>query len=140
MASDLPHLWAQLQAGHGKRAGRHRVLAVPYVNPVLVRALRDHGIPFAGTAGNLFLDLPGLFAWCSGNRPPAAVRARTQTVGSLSHAALRPTYILLRVPGRCRALTPRPPYSSSWPLVVKVKTPSQSAGGGCLRKSWTRSR
>jgi hypothetical protein len=97
-AADLPRLRAQMQAGQGKRAAPHRILVAPYINPPLARALRDHGIRFVDTAGNLFLDLPGLFAWCTGSRPPPSVRARTEAVATLTYAGLRLAYALLGAP------------------------------------------
>lgn len=66
-ASDLSVVRAQLQ----ERAPG--LLVTIYLTPALAAHCREMGLQFIDTAGNTYLDAPGLFVFVSGQTPPDSV-------------------------------------------------------------------
>ena len=47
-----------------------RILVTEYVNPRMAERLKQMNLPFFDTAGNAYLNVPPLFIFIKGNRPP----------------------------------------------------------------------
>jgi len=52
-----------------ERLGKQALVATDYVTPQVADALKARGIPFIDTAGNAYLNHPGLFIWVKGQKP-----------------------------------------------------------------------
>lgn len=54
-----------------ERLGKQALIATDYVTPQMADALKAQGVPFIDTAGNAYLNHPGLFVWVKGQKPEA---------------------------------------------------------------------
>ena len=54
-----------------ERLGKQALVATDYVTPQVADALKARGVPFIDTAGNAYLNNPGLFVWVKGQKPEA---------------------------------------------------------------------
>lgn len=52
-----------------ERFGQQALLAADYVTPALANELKTRRIAFIDTAGNAYLEQPGLFVWVNGQKP-----------------------------------------------------------------------
>ncbi len=75
------------------------ILFTEYVNGRQARQLKEDGIAFADTRGNVHLWGPGLYVWVVGNRPKARVAKAHRLTRP---AAARVLFVLLQDPGRAR--------------------------------------
>jgi hypothetical protein len=56
-----------------ERLGRHGLLVADYVTPPMAETLKARGVPFLDTAGNAYLEYPGVFIWVKGQKPAEPV-------------------------------------------------------------------
>ncbi len=87
------HIKAQL--GHYGGLG---LLFAPYITPAIARQCRELDLAFLDTAGNAFLQLPGLHIYITGEKPEGGL---TQTIGKQgggTATALRVVFALLCQP------------------------------------------
>ena len=89
----------------GVVAGRHRtdpstrILIADLITPAVAEDLRRAGVQFVDTAGNAFLDAPGLYVWVSGN-----TKGRTrQKLGIGRPAPTRVLFSLMSAPSLLNA-------------------------------------
>ena len=75
------------------------ILLTEYVNPEEARRLKEGGIAFADTCGNVHVWGEALYVWVTGNRPKTR---RMRTPGLTRPAAARVLFVLLQEPGRAR--------------------------------------
>ena len=74
------------------------LLITKYVNPQMADQIRQDGIEFIDTAGNAFINYPGLYVYVKGNRPPETMR-KGPVKRAFKPAGLRMIYALLCNPG-----------------------------------------
>lgn len=74
------------------------VLITDYVHPALATKLKDMDIAFMDTAGNAYVNLPGLYVFMKGNGKPEGER-RNPTHRAFKPAGLRILYAFLCNPG-----------------------------------------
>jgi len=51
------------------------LLVAPYITREIAERCRQLGLPFLDTAGNAYLEAPGLFVYVTGNNKPADFRS-----------------------------------------------------------------
>jgi hypothetical protein len=69
------------------------MLVAPYVSDEIAQRCRDLGLAFIDTAGNAYLDGPGLLIWVVGQKHPTELKQRR--FRALKPAGLRITFALL---------------------------------------------
>jgi hypothetical protein len=75
------------------------LLVADYVTPALADKLKENNLTFADTAGNAYIDAPGLLIWVKGNRPqfPKAIAElrKQYTARALEPAGLKVLFAFL---------------------------------------------
>ncbi len=54
-----------------ERLGQHALLVTDYVTPPMAETLKARRVPFIDTAGNAYLEHPGMHIWVKGEKPAA---------------------------------------------------------------------
>ncbi len=56
-----------------ERLGQQALLVTDYVTPPMADTLKARRVPFLDTAGNAYLEQPGVLIWVKGGKPPAPI-------------------------------------------------------------------
>ena len=78
---------------HGKPRREPPLLVAPYITREVAERCRQLGLPFIDTAGNAYLEAPGLFVYVVGRGRPAELRRGSYH--ALNPAGLKLTFALL---------------------------------------------
>jgi hypothetical protein len=74
------------------------LLVAKYVNPQMAELLREDGIEFIDTVGNVFINQPPIYIFVKGNKPPKA-GGQPRVKRAFKAAALKILYLFLCKPG-----------------------------------------
>ena len=99
--AQLGHLKAR-QAVLDLLRERHLLFA-PYITTTIAKQCRDLDIAFLDTAGNAYLQGPGLFVFVTGEKPEGLTATIMGTGGGGTATALRVVFVLLCKPGLLNA-------------------------------------
>lgn len=94
----LGHLKARLDL-----LGERHLLFAPYITTTIAKQCRDLDIAFLDTAGNAYLQAPGLFVFVTGEKPEGLTATIMGTGGGGTATALRVVFVLLCKPGLLNA-------------------------------------
>ncbi|HET7101543.1 MAG TPA: hypothetical protein VFJ52_10365, partial [Terriglobia bacterium] len=70
------------------------LLAAEYVNPNMAKRLKQMNVFFLDTAGNAYLDVPGVFIYVKGQKPPVKLLTE-RPVRAFRPAGLKVIFVLL---------------------------------------------
>ncbi len=89
----LGHIKNQLE-----RPGARGLLFAPYITATLAKQCRTLDLAFHDTAGNAYLNLPGLYIYITGEKPEGLANAALAKTGGGTPTALRVMFTLLCKP------------------------------------------
>ncbi len=74
------------------------LLFAPYITPAIAKECRKLDIPFLDTAGNTYINTPGLYVYITGEKPEGLLATTIGTGGGGTATALRVVFALLCQP------------------------------------------
>jgi hypothetical protein len=75
--------------------GLHPLLVAPYITRALAERCRELQLPFIDTAGNAYINIPGLTIYVTGEPRPAILQAAPQNYRAYTEVGMKVTFALL---------------------------------------------
>lgn len=96
-SSDLT--WYRTEKKLGEATGRPLLLIAPYVSAKLAQECQRTGINFLDTAGNAYIDVPGMYLFITGKPRPKELRVPTDQSALRKASTMRVIFALLTIKG-----------------------------------------